>query len=192
MVVNDAIRGEMDRLSDVIYGSATMVMFARWITRLSEFGLPSVVVQLFYGWRLWTLTTHKFIRAMASFIAVLALIRGLSAMTNTLELLGFQSHCIYRFSDGIQEMIWSTGGLLPDALIMPSMAYLANLNLGTTMTMSQIGAFPLICLWIERKLVVYWPSTNYHFVPVYILGKMYTNSLVSVLSLSNKRLGSAF
>jgi hypothetical protein len=36
-------------------------------------------------------------------------------------------------------------------------------------TMAQIAAFPLICAYLDFVLVIYFPSTNYHFVPCVIL-----------------------
>ncbi|KAF8199405.1 hypothetical protein K438DRAFT_1823537 [Mycena galopus ATCC 62051] len=47
----------------------------------------------------------------------------------------------------------------------------------------QSGAASAVCAAIDLSIFVGFPSTNYHVVPAYILGKMYTNSLMLTLNL---------
>jgi len=190
MSLNGQVLGEMDRLY-LISGSATMLALAFWMAQLIA-GL----VQIFYAWRIWDLARSKFMRAVALIIVFLALIRGLGAMNNALEVVGFKRYYSAPFSIGRvlpEFLIWSAGGLPQDALITICMAYIllqSDAIRGSESklaTMAQLGAFPPICACIDVVLVVYWPSTNYHFVPAYILGKMYTTSLVFILNLRHKR-----
>jgi hypothetical protein len=45
--------------------------------------------------------------------------------------------------------------------------------------MAQLGAFPLICASIDVMLAVYWPSTNYHFVPYVIWCSIFLRMLLT-------------
>jgi len=198
MTVDQSIFGGMVPFQ-VVNGSATMIAFACWLTQLI-----AVLIQTFYAWRVWSLAKSKFVCAVAVVITLLALARGLSTIFNALELLGFVVYYRETFSNGIQHglglhtafRIWSAGGLLPDTLIVICMGYVlchaeANPNPGSKrtapiITIAQVGVFPIICAFIDVVLVVYAPP-NYHFVPAYILGKMYTNSLLAFLNLRRSR-----
>ncbi|KAJ7905074.1 hypothetical protein B0H13DRAFT_2509355 [Mycena leptocephala] len=159
-----------------VFKSSTIIALACWSTQL-----VAVLVQLFYVWRIWSHSPNKFFCAIPLVITFLALARGLNAITHALEILGFGRHSSDYFSDTIQRLlrteipIWSAGGLLPDTLILISMVYImlqseSDLSLGSKamapiFTMAQIAAFPLICAYLDFVLVIYFPSTNYHFVP---------------------------
>ncbi|KAJ6551515.1 hypothetical protein B0H19DRAFT_1158007 [Mycena capillaripes] len=167
-----------------------MMAFACWLTQLI-----GTVVQIFYAWRTWSLAVNKFLSAGAVIITLLALSRGLSAITRALEILGFGSHYNDPSSILIQQAlhtefsIWSSGGLLPDTLIAICMVYFMfqpephpsfqNKSVTPIVAMAQIGAFPVICAFLDLVLVIYFPSTNYHFVPAHILGKLFVLHLGS-------------
>ncbi|KAJ7103743.1 hypothetical protein C8R44DRAFT_808028 [Mycena epipterygia] len=198
MTVDQSIFGGMVPFQ-VANASATMIAFACWLTQLI-----AVLVQTFYAWRVWSLAKSKFVCTVAVVITLLALARGLNTIFNALELLGFGIYYREAFSNGIQNglglhtafPIWSVGGLLPDTLILICMGYIlsqseANPSSGSKpaapiITIAQVGVFPIICACIDVILVTYAPP-NYHFIATYILGKMYTNSLVAFLNLRRSR-----
>ncbi|KAF7369003.1 hypothetical protein MVEN_00227000 [Mycena venus] len=179
---------------DVLH-SSVIIALACLLTQLI-----ATVVQMFYAWRINSLATTKFMAAIAAFITFWALTRCLSAFTRVLEILGFGSHYNDPASFLIEQIfqpevpIWSAGGLVPDTLIVICMMFLPDANssfenkaVSPMAIMAQIGAFSVICAFIDVLLVVYLPSTNYHFIPAYILGKMYSNSLVSILNSPARR-----
>ncbi|KAJ7176588.1 hypothetical protein C8R46DRAFT_1076728 [Mycena filopes] len=175
-----------------VVDSANTIAFASWLTQLI-----SVLVQLFFASRIWILSSNQIIRTIAVVISFLALDRGFSASAHILEFLGFEIYYSDALSPAAQALsylevlpIWSAGGLLPDSLIFFSMVYITTGKPSKSsakpptslLTLAQIGAFPLICTYLDVVLVIYYPAENYHFVPAYILGKMYSNSLVSILT----------
>ncbi|KAJ7182494.1 hypothetical protein C8R43DRAFT_6212 [Mycena crocata] len=51
----------------------------------------------------------------------------------------------------------------------------------------QTGAVTVVCAAVGFGLYLGFPTTNYEYVPSYILGKLYTNSLVLTLNLRRSR-----
>jgi len=162
-------------------------------------------VQIFYAWRIWSCSLNKFVSAIPVVITVLALARGFSAITYMLECWGFKRHFSDPFSTFVQTIlhmefpIWSVGGLLPDTLIVICMVHImfqsdpnssptSKSKASTPMfTMVQVGGFPRYARISTWPWSFFFPSTNYHFVPAYILGKMYSNSLISMLNSRHSR-----
>ncbi|KAF8199395.1 hypothetical protein K438DRAFT_1966594 [Mycena galopus ATCC 62051] len=92
--------------------------------------------------------------------------------------------------------VWLSGSFVVDTIITGSMTYIlakAKTNTSSAHTEAmltkvihriiQTGAASAVCAAIDLAMFVGFPSTNYHVVPAYILGKMYTNSLMLTLNL---------
>ncbi|KAJ6470165.1 hypothetical protein DFH09DRAFT_954877, partial [Mycena vulgaris] len=91
---------------------------------------------------------------------------------------------------------WLSGSFVVDTLITACMTYILTqakqngvwARTETLITklihrVIQTGAASSICAAIDLAMFVGFPSTNYHVVPAYILGKVYTNSLMLNLNL---------
>ncbi|KAJ6520657.1 hypothetical protein DFH09DRAFT_1098239 [Mycena vulgaris] len=169
-------------------------------------GLISATVQIFYSWRIWILTSNRFLRAMSILIVVLALAQGFAAIVPGVMLLHPPTQeNLLRLHPGFS--IWLSGSFVVDTLITACMTYIVNslANPSTSETNSrhiqltqakqtgvwaptetlltklihrviQTGAASSICAAIDLAMFVGFPSTNYHVVP-------YTNSLMLNLNL---------
>ncbi|KAJ7768372.1 hypothetical protein B0H16DRAFT_1519604 [Mycena metata] len=130
-----------------VSNSSTLVALACWLSQLE-----GVLVELIYARRIWSFSHSQLIRVVSVVITLLALARGLSASTHTLEvctvlwiyfvapapcsrneitqLFGFGTHYGDPFSDAVQRIlsvelsIWTAGGILPDALIFICTVYM--------------------------------------------------------------------
>ncbi|KAJ6490942.1 hypothetical protein C8R45DRAFT_1096481 [Mycena sanguinolenta] len=156
-------------------------------------GIISMTVQIFYSWRIWILTSNQFLHGVAILIAVLAVVQGFAAIIPGVMLLypPTQENLI-RLHPGFS--VWLTGSFVVDTLITATMTYIATKTSslsGTTETLLtkiihrtiQTGAASAVCAAIDLAMFVGFPSANYHVVPAYILGKVYTNSLLLTLNL---------
>ncbi|KAJ7182485.1 hypothetical protein C8R43DRAFT_967308 [Mycena crocata] len=187
----------------VIWGKPEMLDVLVWSAAMIPFmcGLVSLIVQIFYAWRIWTLTNSRFIRAISILITLVALTQGLTAMVTAIITrqhpnIGIIIKLHPEFS------VWWGGSLVADVLITSCMSYvLYNAKSRTTMGQSetllttlinrvvQTGAVTVVCAAVGFGLYLGFPTTTYHFVPSYILGKLYTNSLMLTLNLRRSRDG---
>ncbi|KAJ7095513.1 hypothetical protein C8R44DRAFT_889938 [Mycena epipterygia] len=146
--------------------------------------------------RIWILTTNRFLRSVAILIVLVALTQSLAGMISGLPLLKNSSpENQIRWYPGVWE-IWFAGSLVADVLVTACMTYiLARVKSRTFWATSetmlttlinrvvQSGAVTSICAAVDLALFAGIVDTNFHFVPSYILGKLYTNSLMLTLNL---------
>ncbi|KAJ6476831.1 hypothetical protein C8R45DRAFT_873174 [Mycena sanguinolenta] len=158
-------------------------------------GLIAATVQIFYAWRIWIITTNRFLRSVAILIVLVALTQSLAGMISGLPLLKNSSpENQIRWYPGV--LIWFAGSLLADVLVTACMTYiLARAKKRTFWATSetmlttlinrvvQSGAVTSVCAAVDLALFAGIVDTNFHFVPSYILGKLYTNSLMLTLNL---------
>ncbi|KAL0568096.1 hypothetical protein V5O48_013896 [Marasmius crinis-equi] len=177
--------------------------------------LVSIMVQIFYAWRIWLLSKTKLLRVLAVLIVMLALMQGLAAIVSGLVLLigGPTQENLIRLHPGFS--VWLAGSLTTDILITGCMTHILYkaradtryLNSETMLTRMinntvQTGAITVICAAVDLALFTKYVNTNYHYVPcvqfllsssvdpdgkpekrAYILGKLYSNSLMLNLNL---------
>ncbi|KAJ7114300.1 hypothetical protein C8R44DRAFT_881161 [Mycena epipterygia] len=158
-------------------------------------GLVAATVQIFYAWRIWILTTNRFLRSVAILIVLVALTQSLAGMISGLPLLKNSSpENQMRWYPGV--WIWFAGSLVADVLVTACMTYIlarakSRTFWATSETMLttlinrvvQSGAVTSVCAAVDLALFAGIVDTNFHFVPSYILGKLYTNSLMLTLNL---------
>ncbi|KAJ7720050.1 hypothetical protein B0H16DRAFT_392718 [Mycena metata] len=158
-------------------------------------GLIAAVAQIFYAWRIWVLTPNRFTRTGAALIVVIAVVQCLDAIiTGFLGMFPGTQENLRRLRPGI--VIWLGGSFAADVLVTAFMSYIliegrrrtiwaASESLLTRLIhrVVQTGAASAICATVDLALFVGLPSRNFHFVPAYILGKLYTNSLMLSLNL---------
>ncbi|KAJ7025966.1 hypothetical protein C8F04DRAFT_1238866 [Mycena alexandri] len=158
-------------------------------------GLIAAVVQIFYAWRIWVLTPNRVMRTGAGLIVVIAVIQSLTAIiTGFLGMFPGTQENLRRLRPGIA--IWLSGSFAADVFVTACMSYIliegrrrtiwaASESLLTRLIhrVVQTGSASVICATVDLALFVGLPSRNFHFVPAYILGKLYTNSLMLSLNL---------
>ncbi|KAJ7182055.1 hypothetical protein C8R46DRAFT_1069088 [Mycena filopes] len=131
-------------------------------------GLISAVVQVFYAWRIWTLTRTSIMRA----ICVLIVLVRKSFRTRFIVSRSFVADIIitmcmtYILVQARNKSAWGPTETLLTKLIN---------------RIIQSGAATVIIAAIDLGLFVTVPDTNYYFVPSYILAKI--NSLMLNLNL---------
>ncbi|KAJ7291757.1 hypothetical protein C8J57DRAFT_1588366 [Mycena rebaudengoi] len=177
-----------------IWGNPHIFDFIIWSAGMIPFFFAGVV-QIFYAWRIWTLSANKFMRGMAILIVLIALLQSFTAMVTGIVILQnpVQSNLIRLHP---QFSIWLTGSLVADVLITACMLYVLNqaknrTNWSASETMLsklinqvvQSGSVTVICAAVDLGFFVGQPTTNSHFVPAYMLGKLYTNTLMLTLNL---------
>ncbi|KAJ7430456.1 hypothetical protein B0H11DRAFT_2393650, partial [Mycena galericulata] len=155
-------------------------------------GLVAAIVQIFYSWRIWLLSTNPFLRGMAILITLVALTQGLSAMiTGFISLKKPNPTRPYTPAPRVLA-----GSLAADIMITACMTWIlvraktrtfwASSETMITMLINRVvqsGAVTALSAGVDLALFVGVSDTNFHFVPAYILGKLYTNSLFLTLNL---------
>jgi len=158
-------------------------------------GLISAVVQIFYAWRIWTLTSSLFMHGISILVVLIAVMQctiatvaGSIVSRNPLltTLLGLSNE----FST------WLAGSFVADIIITACMTYIltqarnrsswaASETMLTKLVnrVIQSGAATVVIAAVDLALFVQLPETNYFYVPSYILGKIYTNSFMLNLNL---------
>ncbi|KAJ7159466.1 hypothetical protein C8R46DRAFT_1194813 [Mycena filopes] len=156
-------------------------------------GFVAATVQIFYAWRIWMLTTSRFVRAVAVLIVLTALMQGLAAIITGFDSLDnpTQTNLIRLHPEFSLQL---GGSFACDILITVCMTYvLAKARARTFWASSetmvtnlinqviQTGMATAVCAAVDLALFAGFPHTNFHFVPAYILGKF--NSLMLTLNL---------
>ncbi|KAJ7745759.1 hypothetical protein B0H16DRAFT_1558164 [Mycena metata] len=158
-------------------------------------GLVSLLVQLFYSWRIWILSPNQVLRGAAILISLIAFVQAGGAIsTGFLSMHPPTVENLRRIHPEIT--LWLAGSLGVDILVTLCMSYIltrGRRRSGWTPTETlltklihriiQTGAASAIVAAIDIVMYIGFPSRNYHFVPAYILGKVYSNSLMLTLNL---------
>ncbi|KAF9558402.1 hypothetical protein CPC08DRAFT_692169 [Agrocybe pediades] len=170
---------------DSPWSAATIPLFA---------GLVSGIVQLFYSWRIWVLAPTKVMRGLAILISLIAVSQGATAIVTSI---------VIQFDKTQQRLLelhpafeyWLAGSFTVDILISAAMLYILytaksrtpwsrtdNLFNRLIINAIQTGSITVICAGVDLALFVAFTSNNYHYVPAYILAKLYSNSLLATLN----------
>ncbi|KAJ7908430.1 hypothetical protein B0H13DRAFT_2331410 [Mycena leptocephala] len=166
-----------------------ILTFHGWFFTVSAWGNPRHLM------RIWILTINRVLRSVAILIVLVALTQSLAGMISGLPLLKNSSpENQIRWYPGV--WIWFAGSLVADVLVTACMTYiLARAKSRTSWATSetllttlinrviQSGAVTSVCAAVDLALFAGIVNTNFHFVPSYILGKLYTNSLMLTLNL---------
>ncbi|KAJ7860292.1 hypothetical protein B0H13DRAFT_2355681 [Mycena leptocephala] len=186
-------------LVDVV--QTVILTFHGWFFTVSAWGNPATFDIIPWSGpiipvlRIWILTTNRFLRSAAILIVLVALTQSLVAMISGFPLLKNSSpENRIRWYPGV--WIWLAGSLVADVLITACMTYIlaraksrtfwatSETTLATLINrVVQTGAVTSVCAAIDLALFAGIVDTNFHFVPSYILGKLYTNSLMLTLNL---------
>ncbi|KAJ7210024.1 hypothetical protein GGX14DRAFT_451282 [Mycena pura] len=179
------------------WGTSQVFSVLVWSAAMIPFmcGLIAGIVQVFYAFRIWRLAPNKFIRSVAILIVVLALTQSMTAMVTGIVLLHPPDvNNLIRLHPEFST--WLGTSLADDILITACMTYiLAKAKKDTSWSASETllaslinrvittGAATAVCAAVDLGMFLGYPTTNYHVVPAYILGKFYTNSLMLTLNL---------
>ncbi|KAJ7211063.1 hypothetical protein B0H12DRAFT_1242622 [Mycena haematopus] len=161
------------------------------------------VVQIFYAVRLSTLKKRLIIKLLTGLIVLLALAQCTAAIAGTAlvakiptESEVLKLHPVYSF--------WLVGSFVTDILIAGSMIWIlyTSKNGAFNPTMNnlldrliinsvQTGGVTVACSGVTLILFLKSTDTVYYGIPLYMLGKLYSNSLVATLNArkSPKRAG---
>ncbi|KAK6978084.1 hypothetical protein R3P38DRAFT_3236178 [Favolaschia claudopus] len=186
------IWGVPDRFEEIPWSGPTIPFMA---------GLVSATVQMFYAWRIWILSKNKLLHGASVVIVLAALTQGISAMVAAMI-------CA---SDPIQETLirmhpefstWLAGSLANDIVITGCMLYIltqakSQTTWGPSETlltklinrMISSGSATVVVAAVDLALFVKYPANNYHYVPAYILGKIYSNAFFLNLNLRRPQRG---
>ncbi|KAJ7712860.1 hypothetical protein B0H16DRAFT_1743801 [Mycena metata] len=171
------------------WGNPAMFDILPWTAAMIPIpsGLISLTVQIFYAWRLWILTNSRFLHAISILIITIALVQGFTAVIcGGLLLHPPTQENLIRLHPGFS--LWLAGSFVVDTLITGCMTHVLaqaknNAFSGSTDTMLTklihrvitTGAASAICAAVDLAMFVQFPSTNYHVVPAYILGKLFVH-----------------
>ncbi|KAI3612644.1 hypothetical protein WG66_014665 [Moniliophthora roreri] len=156
--------------------------------------LVSMCVQFFYAWRIWTLGKNTIMKGLACLICFVSFAQGMSAVVagfigspNTTQQTLLRLHPAFS--------LWLAGSFVADVLITMSMFWiLHNAKTNSSFARSealinrlisntiQTGALTVVVATVDLALFVRLTDATYHFVPAYILGKLYTNSFMAMLN----------
>ncbi|KAI0066614.1 hypothetical protein BV25DRAFT_1409151 [Artomyces pyxidatus] len=157
-------------------------------------GLVAGIVQIFYAWQIWVLTKTILMHGFAALIVVVALAQSLTAViTPSLLRRDPDAQNYLHLFPGFE--FWLAGSFVADILICSCMLWiLYHAKTGTMWTHSEslisklilntirTGTVTVVCAAIDLALFVALSDGNYHLAPAYILGKLYSNSLMATLN----------
>uniref|UniRef100_A0A0W0G402 DUF6534 domain-containing protein n=1 Tax=Moniliophthora roreri TaxID=221103 RepID=A0A0W0G402_MONRR len=144
--------------------------------------------------RIWTLGKNTIMKGLACLICFVSFAQGMSAVVagfigspNTTQQTLLRLHPAFS--------LWLAGSFVADVLITMSMFWiLHNAKTNSSFARSealinrlisntiQTGALTVVVATVDLALFVRLTDATYHFVPAYILGKLYTNSFMAMLN----------
>ncbi|KAJ7698008.1 hypothetical protein B0H17DRAFT_978399 [Mycena rosella] len=159
-------------------------------------GIVAGTVQIFYAWRIWVLAPdQRLLKGMAVLIVLLALTQCTSAIVAGALVLRTPTQGELLVIKP-EVTTWLSCSFIVDFFITASMTFILTQakdqsGWGPSETVItalihrvvQTGAASAVCAAIDLWMFVGYPGTNIHFVPAFILGKVYTNSLMLTLNL---------
>ncbi|EGN94749.1 hypothetical protein SERLA73DRAFT_187806 [Serpula lacrymans var. lacrymans S7.3] len=148
-------------------------------------GIISMVVQLFFSWRVWILARKYLIPCTIAFIALTQGCAGVASGIQLRELPNFLA--LSTLSPAVS--VWHAGSATADILIAVSMTYLLlkrkSTHDGTNYVVLRLiqltvetGSITAVASILDLVLFLVFPNTNLHMCAAIMLGKLYTNSLV--------------
>ncbi|KAK7462792.1 hypothetical protein VKT23_007374 [Stygiomarasmius scandens] len=164
----------------------------------------SAVVQIFFAWRLWYLMPGGFYgKIFPVLIVLVALMQCLSALIASIR---------FTVTSDLSQLpalaagftVWLAGSFVADILIAMCMVFVLKRAQSQTVTKRtetlvtrlllnavNTGAVTAVAAFIDLILFVVYKDNNFHQVPAFLLGKLYTNVLLANLNArsQNKDLG---
>ncbi|KAJ7249662.1 hypothetical protein C8J57DRAFT_1723842 [Mycena rebaudengoi] len=179
------------QIFSVLVWSAGMIPFMAGL-------MIGTIVQIFYAVRIWRLAPNTLLRAAAIIIVLVSLCQSIIGMVSGILLLRPPDvNNIFHLHPELSTLL--AASLADDILITASMTYIDGAACQGQRQTSWIGPESLLTTLINRVVItgaattvgaaidlamfIGYPTTNYHIVPSYILGKFYTNSLMLTLNL---------
>ncbi|KAJ7152980.1 hypothetical protein C8R46DRAFT_479425 [Mycena filopes] len=186
------IWGVPDKFEELVWSAPTIPFMA---------GLISGSVQCFYAWRIWVLTNNKWMHGVSVLIVLVALTQALNAMVAALICSQTPvQETLIRLHP--QFSTWLAGSLANDVVITTCMLWILtraknqsawgpteSLLTKLIHRVIQSGATTVVVAAVDLALFVRFPAENYHYVPAYILGKVYSNSFFLTLNLRRPQTG---
>ncbi|KAJ6550335.1 hypothetical protein B0H19DRAFT_952166, partial [Mycena capillaripes] len=160
--------GDPSRFDEVIWSAPCIPFLA---------GLTTAIVQIFYAWRIWTLTTNIFMHGLSILIVLIALLQSLIAMVS--GLIVSQNPLLSTLQSLDNEFAtWLAGSFADDTIITICMIYILSqaknrTSWGASETMLtklinriiQTGAATMVLTAIDLAIFLQIPDTNYYYVP---------------------------
>ncbi|KAJ7214817.1 hypothetical protein GGX14DRAFT_609477 [Mycena pura] len=158
-------------------------------------GITSASVQIFFAWRIYTLKgEHLWARAVSVLIVMLALMQSLSALvTDGRFAVTTQVAELQKLMIGVK--VWLIGSAVCDVVITLAMiTILAQYRMKTPWKRTdslitkliyntvETGAITSVVAVAEVILFILFSQTNLHQTPAFMLGKLYTNVLLTTLN----------
>ncbi|KAJ7058078.1 hypothetical protein C8F01DRAFT_1149430 [Mycena amicta] len=158
-------------------------------------GLISIIVQHFFAWRIYRLKGQSvLIRIICVLIIIVSLMQGLSAMVNSIRF-AIASQLTELRALLIGTKIWLSGAAVCDVIIALTMIVILaekrrsvpwkkTDSLITKLIFHSVetGAVTTVAAAVELGLFISHPENFMHEVPVYILGKLYSNVVLATLN----------
>jgi hypothetical protein len=178
------------------WGNPAILSFPPWtsITFPLLNGVIGMFVQIFFAWRIWTLERSPFARTAAVLTVFIAIAQAVSACVAAIRSLTIDLLDLIQLFPGYA--VWLVGSLVADILIMVCMLVIlgkAKKNIGFSQTITIVdrlmvqtvhsGMITAVLAAVELILFLALHDGNYYYVCVaLILGKIYTNVLISNLN----------
>jgi len=160
--------------------------------------LIASLVQSFFGWRIWKLGRRSFGQVLAPLIFVLALLQTAGAFVSTIleEEIDNQTELAKDLGRvNVGYLLWLTTNLAVDVIIAATMlTILASTKAAVHFSETQdlmsrlmrrvvaTGAITATVVAVTVGLFLHKTGNNYFITPGYILGKLYSNSLMANLN----------
>ncbi|VDB94038.1 unnamed protein product [Peniophora sp. CBMAI 1063] len=158
-------------------------------------GLLAWMIQSFYAWRIWTLTTTGWIRILPVLIVVLSIVQWAGSLAATILILKADGSTasLTQITGGIDP--WLIGSFINDIIIaacMITLLYKARSRTVWVQSKSlydrlitntiQTGLVTALVAGVDLFLWKQYPAEYYHMTAAIILGKLYSNALLSTIN----------
>ncbi|KAJ7060562.1 hypothetical protein C8F01DRAFT_1084257 [Mycena amicta] len=178
------------------WGNPLTILDGPWAQQvhLVLVGVVAIIVQSFYAARLWTLKKTWFITLLVGLIVLLALTQLTAIVVATALVVKFPGFEEFLKMEPVYEA-WLITSFTNDILIAGSMIWVLSSSKDTAFTSTmnslldrliinsiQTGVVTVLCAGATLILFLKSTDTVYYAIPLYILGKLYSNSLVATLN----------
>ncbi|KAJ7596027.1 hypothetical protein C8J56DRAFT_1022443 [Mycena floridula] len=159
-----------------------------WIYTPLMDGVISLIVQLFFCYRIWVINNSALFFSI--FIACLSLLQGGGAFASAAKAEMIHDYAQAAVAGKVSVTIWLAAGALTDVLIAAAMSYsLLRARSGASRRSNDIisrvvqltvetNAITTIVAVVSLALYKGYPNKTYFLGPTMILGKLYSNTLL--------------
>ncbi|TFK35590.1 hypothetical protein BDQ12DRAFT_668460 [Crucibulum laeve] len=158
-------------------------------------GIISMLIQIFFAWRIWVLKNDKVGYIITGIIIAIAMLQCSSSIAVTVKYIQI-GRVPSRFAElTMPSTLWLSGSLVCDTLISVVMVYLlkqskkkAPFKASETMVNTLIvitietGAITAVFALLEMIFFLKNPENFLHICFLYILGRLFSNVLLAVLN----------